>query len=238
MKYPPVINSFNAAIEGFFHVLKTQRNMRIHFIAAVFVLMLGVYLNFTRIEIMILCLSIAFVLATEMLNTVVEFLLDRLITTRDEKTKIIKDVSAGTVLVASINAIIVAYFLFFKHGTFAQFNKAMFSVRQSDWHMTFLAFILVTGVVIFAKVILHKGTPLRGGMPSGHAAISFSICAIISLVSRNPLLFVLSFVLALLVSQSRIRRELHTLWEVMAGAILGSLITVLVFQIFSQVRSI
>ena len=42
------IESFNAAIEGFLHVIKTQRNMRIHFIIAIFILLLGIYFNFNR----------------------------------------------------------------------------------------------------------------------------------------------------------------------------------------------
>jgi len=238
VKRPNISDSFNAAIEGFLHVIKTQRNMRIHFTIAVLVLLAGVYLNFDRVEIMILCLTITFVLVAEMLNTVIEFLLDRLIGTHDEKTKVIKDISAGTVLIASVNAIVIAYFLFFKHAIFSEFNKAMLRLRQSDWHITFLAFILVTAVVILSKAILHKGRPLRGGMPSGHAAISFSMCTIISFASGNVLVFTLAFILAFLVAQSRIRKGLHTFWEVFAGALLGTIITILVYQVFTQMRSI
>ena len=233
MKKINVIESFNAAIGGFLHVIKTQRNMRIHFIAAVLVLLLGVYLNFDRVEIMVLCLTIAFVLVAEMFNTVVEFLLDKVINTHDEKTKVIKDISAGTVLVASINAIIVSYFLFFKHGLFNEFSKGMLRVRQSDWHITFLALIFVAALVILSKVILQKGTPLRGGMPSGHAAMSFSMCAVIALVSTNALISALAFILAFLVAQSRIRKGLHTAWEVFTGASLGAIITILIFQILT-----
>lgn len=227
-----VIESFNAAIEGFLQAIKTQRNMQIHFIIAVTVILTGVYLNFNRTEIMILCLTVAFVLVAEMFNTVVEFLLDRLVNGHDEKTKMIKDISAGIVLVASINAIIIAYFLFFKHGIFGEFSKGMLRLRQSDWHITFFALILVTAAVILSKAVSHKGTPLRGGMPSGHAAVSFSMCTIIALVSANALVSVLSFILAFLVSQSRIRKGPHTYWEVFAGAALGTIITILAYQLF------
>ena len=190
------------------------------------------------IEIMILCLTITFVLVAEMFNTVVEFLLDRLIDTHDERARVIKDVSAGTVLIASVNAVVVAYFLFFKHTIFGEFSKGMLRLRQSDWHITFLALILVIAAVILSKAILHKGRPLRGGMPSGHAAISFSMCAIIALVSANALVSLLAFVLAVLVSQSRIRKGLHTFWEVFAGALLGSLVTIIVYQIFVHIRGV
>ncbi len=231
-----IIESFNAAIEGFLHVIKTQRNMRIHFMAAVIVLLAGIYLNFDRIEMMILCLTAAFVLVAEMLNTVVEFLLDRLVTTRDAKTKVIKDISAAVVLVVSINAIIVGYFLFLRHGILTEFDKAMLRLKQSDWHITFFVLILITAIVILSKAILHKGTPLRGGMPSGHAAVSFSMCTIITLVSSDALVAVLRFILAFLVSQSRVRKGVHNFWEVVTGALLGAIITVLVYQLFFQLR--
>lgn len=238
MKRFNIVDSFNAAIEGFLHVLRTQRNMRIHFIIAVLALILGVYLNFSRIEIMILCLTVGFVLVAEMFNTVVEFLLDGLVDRRDERTKVIKDISAGTVLVASINAMIMAYFLFFKYDIFSEFNKGMLRLKQSDWHITFLAFILVSAAVILSKALLHKGTPLRGGMPSGHAAVSFSTSTIIALVSENALVCTLAFVLATLVAQSRIRRGLHNFWEVFTGALLGVLITALLYQVLIQLRRI
>lgn len=229
-----IVDSFNAAIEGFLHVIRTQRNMRIHFAIGVLVLLAGIYFNFSRMEMVILCLTVGFVLVSEMFNTVVEFLLDRLIESHDEKVRVIKDISAGTTLVASVISVIVAYFLFFKSTIFTEFNQGMLRLKQSDWHITFLALILVIAAVIVSKAILHKGTPLRGGMPSGHAAISFSMCTIIAFVSSNALVAVLAFVLAILVSQSRIRKGLHTIWEVFAGALLGSAITILIYQVLVQ----
>ncbi|MFH0732013.1 MAG: diacylglycerol kinase [Candidatus Omnitrophota bacterium] len=234
MEKPKIVDSFNAAIEGFLHTLKTQRNMRIHFIIAVLVIIAGVYLNFNRIEIMILCLTITFVLVAEMFNTGIEFLLDRLVNVRDQRIKIIKDVSAGTVLIASINAVVISYFLFIKHDIFKEFSAAMFRLRQSNWHITFLALILITAIVILTKALFHKGTPLKGGMPSGHAAVSFSMSTIIAFASGNALISVLALILAMLVSQSRVRKGLHSFWEVFIGALLGCIITILVYQIFSQ----
>ncbi|MBN1405788.1 MAG: diacylglycerol kinase [Candidatus Omnitrophica bacterium] len=233
-----LVGSFNAAIEGFLHVVRTQRNMRIHFIFAVLVLLVGIYFNFSRLEIVILSLTIGFVLVTEMFNTVIEFLLDRLIEKHDEKVKIIKDISAGTVLVASIVALVVAYFLFLKHSIFTQFGNGILKLRQSEWHITFLALILVIATVILSKAILRKGTPLRGGMPSGHAAVSFSMFVIVVFVSSDALVSLLAFILAVLVSQSRIRKGLHTFWEVLAGALLGTTITILIYQLLSQLGGV
>ena len=70
MRRPPsIIESFNYAIEGLIHVLRTQRNMRIHFAVAVVVIVLAVAVGVSRIELIALLISIAFVLITEMINT-------------------------------------------------------------------------------------------------------------------------------------------------------------------------
>ena len=72
MKTQRLIDSFNAAIEGFLYVVKSQRNMRIHFLLGLLVLLMAIYFNFTRIEFMMLCFTISLVLVTEMFNTAIE----------------------------------------------------------------------------------------------------------------------------------------------------------------------
>jgi len=82
-----------------------------------------------------------------------------------------------------------------------------------------------------SKILLHSGTPLRGGMPSGHSAVAFSIWAIISIIYPSSLVVVLVFILAFLVARSRIRDRVHSILEVFTGALLGLVITLLIFQI-------
>lgn len=225
------IESFNAALEGFIYVLKTERNMRIHFLIAVLFLLLGVAMGFSYLEITVLCLTIALVLAAEMFNTVLELLVDMVKSEFHPVARIIKDVSAGAVLITAINASIVGYILFVKKIPF-DIENAMVRIKQSPWHATFLAIILILGVVVLGKVILHKGTPLRGGMPSGHAAIAFSILTIIAFLTNNSIVIALSFVMAFLIARHRIKDAVHTFWEVFVGSVLGILLTILVFQIF------
>ena len=88
--------------------------------------------------------------------------------------------------------------------------------------------------VILGKALFHKGRPLRGGMPSGHAAVAFSIWVIISFVTRNHIAAVLVFILAFLLARSRLSGKVHTAWEVVAGSILGILVSILVFQILGR----
>ena len=98
--------------------------------------------------------------------------------------------------------------------------------------MTFIALILVFGASILGKLAFHKGTPLRGGMPSGHAAIAFAIWTIIAFFTNNSIVIMLSFFMAFLIARHRVKDAIHTVWEVVAGAILGILLATLVFQIF------
>ena len=225
-----LIESFNAAVEGFIYVLKTERNMRIHFLAALLFILLGVYFNFTHIEILILTITITLVLVAEMINTAVELTVNMVEGEVHPIVRIIKDVSAGAVLLTAINAVIVGYMLFSRKIPFS-IDAEMLRIKQSPWHITFIALILVLGTSILGKILFHKGTPLRGGMPSGHAAVAFSIWTIIVFLSNNSIVTVLTFLMATLIARHRIKDAIHTIWEVAAGGVLGVLLTTLVFQL-------
>ena len=222
--------SVNAAVEGFVHVMKSERNMRIHFLMAIFFITLGVYLNFTSIEILMLCVTIMLVLISEMLNTAIELIVDMIKSEFHPVARIIKDVGAGAVLLASVNAIVVGYMLFSKRVPF-NIATAMWRVKQSPWHITFISLVLVAGISIMAKILFHKGTPLRGGMPSGHAAIAFSIWTAIVFLTNNTIVIILSLIMAFLITRQRVRAGIHNIWEALAGSLLGVLITTLIFQL-------
>lgn len=230
-----LLDSFNAAIEGFLYVVRTQRNMRIHFLLALSVILFGISLNFTRIEIMLLCITIGLVLITEMLNTALEIILTKSHTAYSYWVKTVKDIAAGAVLVASINAIITGYFLFFRNVVIHKFvTREMLRVSESDWHISFFILLTLIGVVIVGKTFFHRGKPLRGGMPSGHSAVAFSIWMLVALISQNTLLIFTVLILAVMIARSRIGRHYHTLWEVMAGAALGTITTVLLYRILTR----
>lgn len=231
MQLQRFIGSFNAAVEGFIYVLKTERNMRTHFLAALFFLLLGIYLSFTAAEIMILAITITLVLAAEMINTAIELTVDMIQKEFHPIARIIKDVSGGAVLLTAINAVIVGYILFAKRIPF-NVDTNLINVRTAPWHITFIALILVFGSSILGKIIFHKGTPLRGGMPSGHSAIAFAIWTVITFFTSNSIIIALTFLMAFLIARHRVKDAIHTVWEVVAGAVLGVLLTILIFQIF------
>ena len=105
---PSIVDSFNYAFEGIIHVLRTQRNMRIHFFAAAVVLVAAVLLGVTRLELITLFLSIGFVLVTEMINTAVEGAIDVSTTSFDPNAKLAKDIAAGAVLIATVTAVAIS----------------------------------------------------------------------------------------------------------------------------------
>src|ERR1700750_1790188 len=109
---PTVLDSFNYAFEGIIHVLRTQRNLRIHFAIAIAVVAAAAALGVERLELIALLLAIAFVLVAEMLNSAIEGAIDVSTTSFDPNAKLAKDIAAGAVLIASVTAIAVGYLVF------------------------------------------------------------------------------------------------------------------------------
>jgi len=231
MQRTNLVESFNCAIEGFIYVVKTQRNMRIHFLLAVLVFILGIILDFTRIELICLGSLITIVLFAEMVNTIIEHTVDLISDLFHPLARIIKDISAGAVLLTAVSATIFGYLLFSGH-ILISLTGGLSRLKDTPLHTTVIALILVFAIVIVGKILFRKGKPLRGGMPSGHSAIAFTIWTIIAFSTSNPLIISLSFLLAILIVRSRLHQNIHTVWEVTAGSVIGFLVTVLLIQIF------
>lgn len=226
--------SFNAAFVGFILVMRTQRNMRYHFLAALFIIILSIILNVSKTELMILSITITLVLVMEMINTAAENIINIVKTKYHPLAKVVKDISAAAVLTSAINAVVVGYMIFYTKAPF-DIEAGIARLRNSSMNMTFISLILVFAFVIMGKVFSRRGSPLRGGMPSGHAALAFSMWTVIVLLTKNILITILAFLMAFLIARSRIHRRIHNFWEVLAGAILGVLVTLFVFQIFWRI---
>jgi len=108
----------------------------------------------------------------------------------------------------------------------------IFRIRNSPIHLTFISIILVFLITISIKTKKQSGTPFKGGIVSGHAALAFSLATVIVFVGENTLLSTLSYAIATLVGESRIEGKIHSFLEVFMGAIIGILITIMVFQFF------
>jgi diacylglycerol kinase (ATP) len=230
---PSIVESFNYAIEGVIHVLRTQRNMRIHFAIAVAVLVVAVAVGVSRIELILLLLSITFVLVSEMINTAIEGTIDAATTSFDPMAKLAKDIAAGAVLISAVNAVAVGYLVF--AGKAADKSADVLDkLRDAPAQVTVIALVLTVILVIATKAWTGRGTPLRGGLPSGHAAVAFAAWVAATYIVGDSHRFVVSaltFIMALLVAQTRVESGIHSTLEVASGAAIGALVTLSVFQL-------
>jgi diacylglycerol kinase (ATP) len=232
---PTVLDSFNYAFEGIIHVLRTQRNMRIHFAVAFVVLIAALIVHVTKMELIALLISVTFVLIAEMLNTAVEAAIDIATTSFDPMAKLAKDIAAGAVLIAAANALMVGYLVF--AGKVADRSANLLErIRDAPAELTLVALVLTIILVIATKAYTGRGTPLRGGVPSGHAALAFAGWMAATYVAGADHRFLISsiaLIMALLVAQTRVESGVHSALEVTYGALVGSLAALVVFQVFS-----
>lgn len=223
------VDSFNNAVEGLIFVFKSQRNMKIHFIVAFVILMVSVLVKVNFMDFIFLVFAMSFVLISEMFNSALEMMMDMISETYHPLVRIAKDVSAGAVLISTITAVIVGYLVLAKYLSQPIFD-GLGRVLESPWYITLIAVLTVLIIAIGIKIFLGKGTPFYGGMPSAHSAIAFSIWTIVTIISRNALVMMLTFFIALMVAQGRLAIGAHLFREVFLGALLGILISLLFFQ--------
>jgi len=223
---PSLLDSFNNALEGVIHVLRTQRNMRIHFLVAVVVLIVAFAAGVNNDELIALLLS----------NTAIESAVDTATTSFDPHAKLAKDIAAGAVLIATVNAVAVGYVVFARRLSKPGSNL-IDRVRDAPIDLTVIALVVTMILVIGTKAFTGRGTPLRGGLPSGHAALAFAgwmaATYVLADTRHRFLISTLTFIMALLVAQTRVESGVHSTLEVAYGGLLGAIVTLVLFQAFT-----
>lgn len=108
--------SFATARKGLVVAFKSQKNFRIHNIAAIVVIILAMLFRFSYIEFCLLLFAIGFVMTAELFNSVIEFALDALYRNKySTLVKMAKDMAAGGVLIATVTSIAIGVILFGHH---------------------------------------------------------------------------------------------------------------------------
>jgi diacylglycerol kinase (ATP) len=109
-------------------------------------------------------------------------------------------------------------------------------LRDAPTELTLIALVITIVLVIAAKAYTGRGRPLRGGLPSGHAAVAFAGWMAATYILGDSthwfLVSTLTFIMALLVAQTRIESGIHSFLEVLSGGVLGALVTLVLFQLF------
>lgn len=225
------IKSTNFAIEGILHGTKTQRHLRYHLYAAAVILILSYALGISRNDFLIIALTVIVVLLAELLNTAMETLVDLVSPERSERARIVKDVAAGAVLITAFGAAVIGYIVLLPHIR-EGFQRGFHIAKHSGEEISIMAVTLVLILVVVAKAYFGKGTPLRGGLPSGHSALAFSLWVVVIYTTGSFIASAVCFTLAALIAASRVTSRIHTVREVIFGAIMGASLTFVLFLIF------
>lgn len=235
MKPDRFIDSVNCAIEGILYTVRTQRHMRYHFLAALAILVAVLFLKVSALEFTLLVISICFVLFAEIFNTSIEVVVDMISPDYHPLAKIAKDTAAGAVLVAAVGASVMGYLILYRY-IFPLYKEALGVIGTPTEMGIVVSLLMVVIVIIILKAISGKGTPLEGGLPSGHAALAFAIATIVSVHTQDPMISILAVTLAIMVSHSRLLLRIHTMKEVVLGAVTGTVITLVVIVLFKSFR--
>lgn len=227
------IDAWKNAINGIIYATTTQSNIKKQLIIAVVVVVISLFFNLSKAEFLCFLFTIILILFAEMTNTAIETVVDLCTEVYHPKAKIAKDVAAGGVVVTTINAIIVAYFLFF--DKLSEMGIAFLqNIASSPQHLAFtvimIVIIAVLALIAFSKTNKHKIFNEKF-IPSGHATIAFAANTIIWISTNNPVILILSLIMAILIAESRIQAKEHKLSEVIFSACLGTVLVLILYGI-------
>lgn len=234
----PVLNlifnwfeSANAATEGIIVAARTQRHVKFHLLVA-FIVLFGCFLiGIEKFEFIAIALITLLVIVAEMFNSALELVVDLKSPEINEKARIAKDIAAGAVLITAVGALIIGYLILWPY--FIRIIQDGFWIaKHYPENIAVLAVIVIMLLVIMLKAFLGRGHPLKGGCPSGHAAIAFSIWISITYISSNTLVWIISLILALTIASSRLLKRIHSILDIVLGVAIGILTTMALFWIF------
>jgi len=105
--------SLKAAVRGIGYTVRTERHFRFHLVAALAVVFLGLILKISLTDWLFLIYAIGCVLITELLNTALERAVDLACPEYKGLAGLAKDIAAGAVLVAAVQAVFIGVLIFF-----------------------------------------------------------------------------------------------------------------------------
>lgn len=232
-KNKDLINTWKNAFEGIIYATTTQGNIRKQLAIAVIVMAISLLFNLNKAEFLCLMFTVVLIIIAEMVNTAIETVVDLYTDLYHPKAKIAKDVGAGAVVIAAINAIIVAYFLFF--DKISDIGLAFIeNVVNNQVHLAFVAVMLSVILIVTLKAVFESKKNIEKKskfVPSGQAGLAFAAWTIIWINNQDIVILTLSTILASLVAFSRVESKSRTALETVFGAVTGMLAVILVYGI-------
>ena len=110
-----LVKSFKHAYKGMKHVYQNEQNFRIQLFVSVLIVLMMIFLDLTKGEIIVILFLILLVLILELLNTAIEKFLDIIKPRMHLHVALVKDIMAAMVLLASVSAILIGTVVFLPH---------------------------------------------------------------------------------------------------------------------------
>lgn len=132
---------FIYALRGIAKAVLTERNLRIHLAVGFYALLFSLFYDFTALHYAVLVLTIAAVVAAEMVNTAIERFVDHETDRIEERAAFAKDAAAGAVLVTAVGAVAVGFCLFFDVAVFQKMVN--YFCQQPQWLVWIVATVFL-----------------------------------------------------------------------------------------------
>lgn len=217
------------AVNGIIYGTTTQSNVKKQLVIIAFVMLISLFFNLSKVEFICLIFAVVLIIFAEMINTAIETVVDLYTDLYHPKAKIAKDVAAGAVVITALNAVIIAYFIFFdKIG--AMGNSIYTTVINSPTYLAFVvvALIIIIGVALKAAKIKDKKTN-KELVVSCQSMLASAAVVATWIVTENLVALSFALILAVMICMNRIESKERNVLEVVLGVMIGILVTLLMY---------
>lgn len=224
------VTALHHSVDGIIKAFKTERNLRIDYFCAVCVLLAGVVLGLSKTEFVCLCLTVGFVIFSEMMNSVAEYIVDLVTDKYDDRAKAAKDIAAGGVLISSSISVIVAYFLFadkLQNATTSVLN----AIISSNTNILFTIIFMIVVLVIILKGLFGRGEEYAHSGPSLKIALAFGLTTYACIITRSFLVGIVCGILSLMIFGMKVTHTKASKINMIYSALLGIIIVLFVYQL-------
>lgn len=234
MKSRGLADSFRHAADGVIHALHSDWHMRLIFLIGAIVLLLSAIFRVTRVELLQLAVAVTLVIIAELFNCAVEVVVDLACPEFDPRAKAAKDLSGAAVLIAGLAALLIAGGVFINARSLEVLRGVADRPPPHVVHVLVVGAITVLVAVVLAKLWGGHRDLTRGGWMSAHTALAFFCFISVCYLTQDPVICALSFVLAVLVAQSRVDAGIHTLRDVLIGAAVAVIVGATLYSLLAM----
>jgi diacylglycerol kinase (ATP) len=216
-----LLDSSRYAVEGLVHVLHRDWHMRVLLLIGALLLLASAVVRVTKVDLLLICLAIALVVMAEVMNSAIETVVDLVSPEYHPLAKVAKDVGGAGVLVAIVMGVLIVIGVLVNAETLEALRGVGGRPLPHPLHVLLVGVVTVVAAVITGKLWGGRGTLTRGGVISAHSAVAFFCFVSIWFLTPGVIERLLAFLLAVLVAQSRVDAGIHTVREVLIGAVVA-----------------